>query len=554
MKTVCKSMFTSCLAGMFTLVAVATSYAQSAPEPAVVISIAPVKEQMNDINYLVDASGFGQAKFLIKSQVKYITNGIDLKRPAGALLYFEGDNPEPSKTVIFLPVKDFDDLLDTVSNVAEVDDEDDIIKILPPNGEALYCVEKPGVGDEGGYVFITMKEETLEELPADPVAMLGDMPSKYNLAAHVYGSRIPDELRERAIEQIKDGYVDSLQNLGTDPDKIDQQIADFEEQIQVFQDIDEIIFGMVTDEDSHKMAMEFTVTGKPGSKVAKAYAGFVSPEPTKFAGFMNDTAAMDYGMCFDVDTEDADKIGPQLNGLIDSMMTELDNDGEFDEEEMDTIRSAALQVAEVIEETFKEGRIDSAGQLLMGENDFNFAAAGQVSDPKKIESAAKELIGLLSEKAADAFRFNLDFAKHDGVTMHEIVINVPEDEEELQDFLGSEVVVILGIGKKDIYVAAGKEPMDALKAAMGADGKPSEFPVVYNFRITPMLEYAASTTGQPILDEFVEKLKEVGRDKITVYSKAIENGLFTRMEMEDGPLSLIQMGFQGMQGMGGADF
>ena len=551
MKTVCKSMFTSCLAGMFVLVAVATSFAQSDLKPAVVISVAPVKEQMSDINYLVDASGFGAAKFFIKSQIKYFTNGVDLTRPAGALLYFEGDNPEPSKTVIFLPLKDIDDFLDTLSNTAEIDDADDVIKIAPPNSDAWFAVEKEGAGDEGGYLFISRNEETLADLPEDPKAMLGDMPSRYNLGAHVYGSRIPDELRERMIEQIKDGYIDSLQNLGTDPDQIDQQISDFEEQIKPFEDIDEVVFGMVAEEEGHKMAMEFAITGKPGSKIAKA---FVSPEPTRFAGFMNDKAAMDYSMCFEVNTDDADKIRPQMDGLIESMMTELDNDGDFDEEEMDTIRSAAVQIAEVVEETFKEGRVDSGGQLLMGENDFNFVSGGQVSDPKKVESAAKELIELLGKRAADAFEFNLDFAKHNGVNMHEIIIKIPEDEEELQDFVGSEVVLILGIGKKDVFLAAGKDPMDALKVAMDNKGEAPEFPVIYNVRITPILEYVASTTGQPMIDGFIEKLEEVGRDKISVYTKAIDNGLFTRMEMEDGLLSLIQEAFQGAQAMGGSDF
>jgi len=532
---------------MFTLVAVATSYAQSAPEPAVVISIAPVKEQMNDINYLVDASGFGQAKFLIKSQIKYITNGIDKTRPAGVLLYFEGDNPEP-RTVIFLPVKDFDELLDTVSNIAEVDDEDDVIKILPPNGETLYAVE------QGDHVFITMDEESLSDLPEDPQSMLGDMPSKYNLGAHVYGNRVPEELRQKAIDLIQDGYIDSLENMGTDPEKIDQQIEDFEEQIKAFEDIDEVVVGMLTDEETHKMAMEFSITGKPGSKIAKGYAGFANAEPTKFAGFMHDKSAMDYSMCFELNTEDIDQVGNQMDGLVESMMTELDNDGEFDEEEMDTIRSATIQITEVIEETFREGRIDSGGQLMMGENDFNFAAGGQVSNPKKIESAVKELIGLLSERAADAFSFNESFASHKGVKMHEIVINVPEDEEELQDYIGSEVIVILGIGKKNVYLAAGKDPMDTLKDAMDSTGAAPEFPVIYNIRLTPILEFAASTSGQPMLDGLVEKMKEVGRDKITIYSKAIENGLFTRMEMEDGPLSLIQEVVQGLQNMGGAEF
>ena len=116
------------------------------------------------------------------------------------------------------------------------------------------------------------------------------------------------------------------------------------------------------------------------------------------------------------------------------------------------------------------------------------------------------------------------------------------------------MIVILGIGKKNVYLAAGKNPMETLKDAMDKSVPAPEFPVIYNIRLTPILEYAASTSGQPILDALVEKMKEVGRDKITVYSKAIENGAFTRMEMEDGPLALIQEAFQGIQNMGGADF
>jgi len=550
-KMVCKSIFTSCLAGMFTLVAVATIFAQSAPtEPAVVVSIAPIKEQLRDVKYLCKASGFGGASFLIKSQVDYATGGMDNTRPSGALLYFEGDNPIP-KTVFFLPIKDIDDMLDTVSNFAEVDDEDDVIKITPSGSETMFAVEK------GTHMFITLDEESLKSLPEDPASLLGGMSEKYNLAAHVYGNRIPDELRKKAIDLIKDGYVDSLQNLGGDPDQIDSQIDDFEEQIKVLSDVDEFVVGMVADKETHSMAMEFSITGKPGSKVAKSYAEFANADPTRFAGFMSEKSAMDYNMCFNVSSEDSDKIGTQLEGLVESMMTELDNDGEFGDEELDTIRSAAVQISEVIEETFKEGRIDSGGQLMMGENDFNFVSGGQVSDPKKLESAAKELIGLLRDRAGETFDFNLDFAKHAGVNLHEIVVKIPEDEEELQDFVGSEVILLLGIGEKDVYLAAGKSPLDALKAAMAnSSAAAPEYPIVYNIRVTPFLEYAASATGEPMLDGFVEKMKEVGRDKITIYSKAIENGVFTRMEMEDGPLSLIQGAIQGFQAQmgGGADF
>ena len=550
MKTICKSLFTHCLTGVLSLAVMATSFAptawaQAAPEPAVVISIAPVKEQMNDINYLVDTSGFGQAKFLIKSQIRYVTGGIDTKRPAGALLYFKGDNPVPT-TVAFLPVKDLDDLLDTVSNMAEVDDEDDVIKIIPPNGETLYAVE------QGTHVFITTDEEALADLPKDPVAMLGDLPSKYNVGVHLYGDRIPEELRAKAIEMIKEGYVDSLENLDTDPAKIDAQIADFEEQIGILEDVDEIVFGMLADEESHKLAMEFAITGKPGSKIDKSYAGFADSAPTRFAGFMNDKSAADYSFAFNINPEDSEKVGAQLDTLIETMMTELDNDGEFDEQELDSIRSAAVQISEVIEETIKEGRADSAGQLLMDDNRLDLVAAGQISDPAKIESAVKELVELLKDRDEDkVLDFNLDFAKFNGVNLHEIIINVPEDEEEARDVLGSEVAVILGIGKKEVYLAAGKSPLETLKQAMAMKGAAPEYPVIYNLRVTPFLKFAAKTTGQPMFDNLVERLTEVGRDKMTIYSKAIDHGLFTRMEMEDGPIELIQ---EAVEGVGGADF
>ena len=539
MKTICKSLFTHCLTGVLSLVVAAsfatTLLAQSAPQPAVVISVAPIKEQMNDINYLVDTSGFGQAKFLIKSQIRYVTGGLDNKRPSGALLYFEGDNPEPT-TVAFLPIKDIDDLLDTLSDMVEVDEEGDLIKIIPPNGETLFARE------QGSHMFITTDKNALADLPAEPAAMLGDLPAKYNVGVHVFGDRVPEELRQKAIDMIKEGYVDSLENLDIDPTEIDSKLAEFEEQIEVFEDLDEIVFGVLADKETHKLAMEFSITGKPGSKIAKGYAGLANAPPSRFLGFMNDGAAADYTMCFDINTEDADRVGSQMDTLIESMMTELDNDGELSEEELDSIRSAAIQISEVIEETFKEGRVDSSGQLLMDENRLDFAAAGQVSDPAKIEAAVKELVEVAKKRDEDQiFEFNLDFAKHKGVTLHEIIINVPEDEEEVQDVIGSEMALILGIGEKEIYLATGKSPLDTLKAAMDKEaGAAPEYPIIYNLRVTPILEFAAKTSGQPVIDNLVEKLSEVGRDKMTVYSKAIENGLFTRMEMEDGPIELIQ--------------
>lgn len=540
MKTVCKSMFTSCLAGVLAMVVASSTFAQSVPEPAIVISMAPLKEQKADVKYLVKQSGFGKMNFLFKSQIEHFTRGIADDRAMGMLMYFQGDNPMP-RMVGFVPIENLDDMLDTVAGFAEVDVEDESIIVTPDNGSPIFMKEV------GGNVFMSDSEDSLVDLPEDPQSMLGEMPSKYNMAAHVFGNRIPEELRESAINMIKDGYMQQLQNMG-DPDAADAQMESFEQQIKALEDIDEITVGMVADKDTHLLAMEFTVTGKPGSKLANSYKGLADLEPTRFAGFMNDKSAMDFSTCFKVSETDAEQIKQGLDNAVDAVMTEMDNDGDLEEADMDTIRNSVLELKEVLVETFAAGRVDSGGQLMMGPNSFNFASGTQLSDPKRVEAVAKDLIGMLQAKAGEMMSANLDFENYNGVNMHELVFTIPEDEEEMQDFVGPELKVILGIGEKDVFLAAGQDPLETLKSAMSnSDGVVPEYPVIYNLRITPMLEYAASTTGQPMLDDMVDQLKEDGRDKITVYSKAIENGVFSRMEMQDGPLALIQTAISGFQ-------
>ena len=44
-----------------------------------------------------------------------------------------------------------------------------------------------------------------------------------------------------------------------------------------------------------------------------------------------------------------------------------------------------------------------------------------------------------------------------------------------------------------------------------------------------------------------EALAENGKDRISIFSDVIENGIESRLEMEDGILSLIQAGFEAAQ-------
>ena len=119
----------------------AKAFAQSEPEAGVIVSIAKIQEQLDDIGYLLDGSGFGQFKFMINMQAKEFLKGVDTGRPAGALLYFSEDEMVPN-VVGFLPVSNLQDVLTVIGEYAEVEKQDDgIVSVGLDNGTKLFVKE-----------------------------------------------------------------------------------------------------------------------------------------------------------------------------------------------------------------------------------------------------------------------------------------------------------------------------------------------------------------------------------------------------------------------------
>jgi hypothetical protein len=57
-KSFCKTLVLGMVIGVMTMMPIGKAHCQSAPEPAVIISIANFKEQMDDVDYLLTSSGF----------------------------------------------------------------------------------------------------------------------------------------------------------------------------------------------------------------------------------------------------------------------------------------------------------------------------------------------------------------------------------------------------------------------------------------------------------------------------------------------------------------
>ena len=220
------------------------------------------------------------------------------------------------------------------------------------------------------------------------------------------------------------------------------------------------------------------------------------------------------------------------------------------EEELSVVKKSLGNLADVVKGTLEEGIFDAGAVVMLEEGQINMAAAAQVSDPKKIEDTVKDLVAMAEGKMGEDIQVNLNSGSHKDITLHSVIIQVPDEEEEMRDALGDQVTVIVGIGNKAVYLAAGSEPVATLKKAVDGTSEVSDV-MQFNLYITPILEFAAQMEGDPSVEAMAEALASSGGDRIRGTYNLIENGGVMHFEMQDGILGLIKVGFDAFSQGGG---
>ena len=516
-----------------------TCSAQSAPEPSVIISMAPWGEQLDDLKHLVDASGFGQLNFMIQSQVKYFTGGIDRKNPSGAYIYFEGDEPTP-KWLGMVAVEDADKVLDQIANIADIDEGDEYITVTVDSGDEYLIKES------GGYFLISDNEDMFNLAPEDPKAELLAVSGDFNIALRVFGQRVPQELRDRGIAMITDGFTGQMEELGqVDESLIDDQLGQLESLINETQ---ELMMGYKVDKEKKLLTSTFSLTALENSGISKRVAVINPPGDSAFTGFLNKTAAADGNFRYQLHEDDVKLYVNMIDSVREQMIDEIDADGEFSDKELATIESASTDIGDCLKATLKGELIDTGFTMLMDGNNFNFVSGMTAVEPEKLEKAVKDLAGLL--EADGVVETELNSGTHGDITFHTIGVSIPEDEEEARNVLGSRVEIIFGVAPDKVYLGVGKNPLTTLTDAIERSKQPtpSEYgQLLYNLRVAPILRFASKASGEEALAEMATTLEDDKTGRITIWSQAIPNGIETKIEAQDGILALIKEGFGAYQ-------
>jgi hypothetical protein len=526
--------------------------AQTAAEPAIVVSMASLSDQLDDVTYLTEAAGLGQMGNMARMQAEGFLRGIDKTKPIGMLLFFSGSNPQP-EVLAYVPVSNLDDMLDTVSGFAVVEDGDGYSVIQPEDGPEMFVKEM------GGYAVITPNKELFDGAPEDLQGFVGDMPSQYNMAAKIFAQRVPAELRAQAIEMIESSSREQLENMAEEGGMAaDLQKKNFEMQMQqvksLINETDELVIGLDFDKGNKNIHFDARLVGLDGSLLAKQSRNYASDTPSRFAGFLAEGATFTANANATLSAEDIAQYKTVMKDFQETALEEMSNEGDMSEAELAIAKDLVGEIFAVLDGTMDAGKMDMGANVIMNDDSTNMAVGMTTANPASLEAKIKDLVEKMRAEIGDEAEINLNFETFNDVRLHEVIVSVPEDEEELVNLVGDTAKIYIGFGNDVIYLAAGSDPLDNLKSSMTRSGDDADnLPMQYNLFLAPLLKKIAAIEGEDMMGQMADKLTASGRDRIRFTTKSVTKGLDMSFEIEDGILELLGLVGAQFGGMG-ADF
>ncbi|MEC7448482.1 MAG: hypothetical protein VYC80_06355 [Planctomycetota bacterium] len=517
--------------------------------PAIVVSMATAKEQLDDFGYLTKAAGQAQIGGLIQLMAGDFLRPLDTNRTMGA--YVTLDQFLPS-VVAFMPLKDKDALVEVVSEqLGDPEYDGDYMIFTSPEGDDIYCLPK------GEWAYMSNMKESLTGLPKDPSAWTKGL-EDYNVAVRVNGQNIPAQMKQFAISAMQEGFDEMLNELEqVDPDQAELQrelnANSFEQMVDLINDMDELVLGMEVDAEDSGIHMDFTFTGIEGSQMAEQI-DLLDGAESRFLGFLMDDSAINFNAITKMAQADVTQLTQMIDSVAEQGLNELSADPNMSPMEKEVATDIVNTLIEVGKATLETGTIDLGMAVVLDDETTAVVGGAHVAQAKKVENAVKTIVGLVKDDAPPGVEFNLDAEKKGGINYHEIVIPVPPFEEEIQEIVGDEIVVWLGVAEDALYFSVGKGDRstldDAIAESKSAKPKDNQYGSGH-VDIGKIVQYAAMISGEPQLDAMAASMQ--GKDTRMMFSSStVENGATSRLTIQEGFITAVgEAAAQAMEAFGG---
>ncbi|MEM8864714.1 MAG: hypothetical protein AAGF31_04125, partial [Planctomycetota bacterium] len=525
--------------------------ADDGPKTLAVVALSGWQPLMDDINYLGGLAGKPQQAQGIEGMINLFTQGkglqgLDRSKPWGVVVQFDGGQPVP---VICLPIDDLDGMLQIAQAFGVVaDDAGGGVKELsvPQSPQPLFAKQ------DGAWVYVSQSAEALDAAPADPTDTLSELVTEHDLAARVLAQNVPAIYRQMAVGALRQGLQEGLERESGETDEeyeARRELAELQldQMVSLIEDMETLSVGIAINEEvGPGMVIDFSATAVDGSELAEQMVG-MRDATTNFAGFMDESATMHMNITVESPPELVAKQRAQAEAAIaplrKQMLDAIDKEESVPSEEAREIfKSAANDLFDVYAEVVLSGNLDAAIKLNVTSDSFSLLGGAAVASPEKVESALKKLSEIAKDEPnAPAVNWNAE--SHSGITFHTIALPVPPGiPPAAADILGDTVELAFGIGEERVYVAAGKDWLSAITAAMDASaeqGPTLTKPMTLKLSATSIAKLATLMDGenQAMARLFADALAEsTGDDHISLTIDAIERGFRYRLQIEEGVL------------------
>jgi hypothetical protein len=317
----------------------------------------------------------------------------------------------------------------------------------------------------------------------------------------------------------------------------------------VINQLQEVTLGWDLDAKAEKCYLEASVIAKPGTELANAMKSPSNPH-SRFAGFGSADAAIVGNFNGQLPAIKVDILKDIFVALHKKAMEDIEKK-EHDPAQAQAKKQLVDKLLPLLQDTITNGRIDKGLSVMLKPNAVTVVAGGAVVNNGRIEEIAKLVVNVVKSEhpnMADNIDkwVKLDAAKVGNLTIHTVSIPIPQDakdREKVVSMIGETLEVVVGTSKDSVYIAAGRDPMDALKKAVEqstAEASKSVPPMEITVSLSKIAEFIA-VMGEPHERPRAAMMAAAFKqspdsDHVILRAQPIDNGMQYRLEIEPGVL------------------
>lgn len=520
--------------GMAVMITVVMSAVGQAQQPTTVFSIRGIDALLDDAEFIAGELDQEGIKESANQYLEGVTGGkglagIDRSKPLGVYWNGSAANGAPEMPVLFVPVSDAKALKELLGDlVPDLKDEDGFWSATV-EGNRLFGKLS------GKYLFISPDQGALSKV-ADPAKIVN---AKYDVALEVSIASIPDPLKgivlstaETGRQSLNDSQPEDEAEKAARDALLNGALAAIKSLIT---DGDRVTFGIDIDAKARLATVDFGLTGKASSPLAKALTEYGKTTPL-FAAIGSDTAP--FRMVFSYPTT---LIEDQLDTIFDSAQAKIDQQIDNDERLADddakkSAKNIVARVLDVFQSTAKSGSMHSGLVLESGGSGKARIIGG--TKVAKGDEAAKLLDDLIkaSKDNPDYAKIKVDAARHTGARIHSVTMDQDDDN---QKYFGKEPGH-LAFRPDSIWVSIGGDNLNALKKALDAKPSPRVATSPISLQVKPAaLVQLLEKDNEGLLERSKEVVGKPG-DKLNLDVAPVTNGAKLRLEFGIDVLQLFE--------------